>query len=324
MPRERNASDETIQRVAETYLELGVRPTVRRVMKRTGASSETVRRVLARIDASGQWINENSTHPGGHPSNLRSSSAPPGTSDPHQASNGLQQLHDELAIAQKEIEQLRTRVDELFAKITPKPPPPPIPAGHPLYGLTIPAASLKLLREVGHPTSTIDLAKDLQRQGFPFIKEPASAVHVALSRIEKKNGEVFRIARGKWALKSWFSEDEIDEIVKLRDGQPYRDADLHSENVQRASKSSRARGVRWGRTPFEELFPFDKITTLRTLLNNGMRADLAIAKIGMPLGTFKKYRKIIKDETNFCDEKSFYDAANKLREGIAAAKTGLG
>ena len=70
-------------------------------------------------------------------------------------------------------------------------------------------------------------------QGSRQPTAPSSAVDHALSKRAKKYGDVLRVGGGKWGLKAWYTENELDDISKSMGGMGGRDKAQHGERTKK-------------------------------------------------------------------------------------------
>jgi hypothetical protein len=149
---------------------------------------------------------------------------------------------------------------EVPAKAAPEPSfssvgsrPSSLPTNSPFYGLGLRDAAFKLLF-VSHPKHTQtsrEIWEALASAGFTSAhSEPSSAVDHALSKRAKKYGDVLRAGGGKWGLKAWYTENELDDISKSMGPMGGRDKAQHGERTKKGMLVARSRGVRLGKELF--------------------------------------------------------------------------
>ncbi|MBC7906957.1 MAG: hypothetical protein H7Y60_09460 [Rhodospirillaceae bacterium] len=160
-------------------------------------------------------------------------------------------------------------------------------------GKTIADAAMLVLTENNAPLSPREIVCEFDKHNFSILKNPVSAISHALKRREKNEGDVVRITRGRWALKAFYTEEELLNILKGLNGRPERDADYHSARVRAALKASRLRGVIIGRRPFEDLYTPEVIREFRQMRAGGASIKVALKAISMPMPTYKKYKSLI-------------------------------
>lgn len=111
----------------------------------------------------------------------------------------------------------------------------PLPQDNPFFGMGLRQAVNHQLTLVPkkHTQSPKEIWAALEAAGFTSAhSDPVSAVHSALRRRAKTHPDVFLVGAGKWGLKSWYVEEELDEIHKSVGGMGGRDAAEHSERTK--------------------------------------------------------------------------------------------
>jgi hypothetical protein len=144
----------------------------------------------------------------------------------------------------------------------------------PYFGLNLPQAVAKALEIAKGPASVREVWAMLEADGYPSISEsPVNGVHWALRRRMEKAGDIILIGRGKWALRSRYTEDELASIQSGLGGMAGRDREHHILKTKEAIANSKAIGVRWGR---KAMMTPELITTVeRMLLAQEKVADVA-------------------------------------------------
>lgn len=83
-------------------------------------------------------------------------------------------------------------------------------------------------------------------------------------------------------------------IVALHAALAQLESDQISERTRARMRSAKARGVRFGRKTFAELFvDTGKVAEYRKLRRGGMPTKEALKRIEMPRSTYKKYQEIV-------------------------------
>jgi Helix-turn-helix domain of resolvase len=109
----------------------------------------------------------------------------------------------------------------------------PMPEGNPFYGLGLREACPRQLEMIRKPQLPREIWEVLQSVGYQTAHgDPAGAVHSALRRRAKTHGDVLLVGEGKWGLKSWYTEDDLEEIKKSVGGMGGRDSAAHSERTK--------------------------------------------------------------------------------------------
>ncbi|MFM9846629.1 MAG: hypothetical protein ACKVP3_05660 [Hyphomicrobiaceae bacterium] len=119
----------------------------------------------------------------------------------------------------------------------------------PFYGLGLREACPKRLRLL--PPKTEQTAREiwdaLALEGFQTAhKNPVHAVNDAMRRRAKTHNDVLLVGAGKWGLKSWYSEAELEQIRKSVGGMGGRDKVAHSAATTKGMLVAVSRGVRLG------------------------------------------------------------------------------
>lgn len=124
----------------------------------------------------------------------------------------------------------------------------PMPADSPYYGKAFPEAAMQRLSLAAKPESAREIWAALSAASFPSdSKDPVHAVHWALRRRAEKHGDVLLVGVGKWGLRDWYSDEQIEEITRNLGGMGGRDREAHVEKTRQGIANLKARGVRWGR-----------------------------------------------------------------------------
>jgi hypothetical protein len=117
------------------------------------------------------------------------------------------------------------------------------------WGLAKPDALVKLLDDTGAPLTPREMSAILDAEGFPSTHEdPVKSVGWALKKRSAKVGDVLLIGRGKWGLRSWYSEDELELFRRGAGGMGGRDRADHSAKTRAGMAALRANGVPLGRS----------------------------------------------------------------------------
>jgi hypothetical protein len=147
------------------------------------------------------------------------------------------------------------------------------------WGLAKPDALVKLLDDTGAPLSPREMSAILAAEGFPSTHEdPVKSVGWALKKRAEKVGDVLLIGMGKWGLRKWYSEDELELFRRGIGGMGGRDRAAHSARTKAGMAALRANGVPLGRT--EKMTPEVMDTIERMLLAQRKVADVA-AELGV-------------------------------------------
>lgn len=180
--------------------------------------------------------------------------------------------------------------------------------------LAIAEASIRILEQYRQPMSPREIASCLENIGYPFVKDDAAnAVGNALVKRVKFRNDVVRVERGKWAIRGWYTQERLDQILGALNKRPERDADYHAKRVREAQAKAQARGVRMGRVPFEELYSPELIMEYKALRSQGVRVKDAINMCSIPFGTYKKYRALLEDGQKYQTAEDVSRAAMALR-----------
>lgn len=92
-----------------------------------------------------------------------------------------------------------------------------------------------------------EITEVLKRTGYEIAhKYPNHAVHNALRRRADQRGDVVLVGVGKWGLRKWYTQDELDQLVANLGGMGGRDREAHIERTKVGLQTARARGVRLG------------------------------------------------------------------------------
>jgi hypothetical protein len=157
--------------------------------------------------------------------------------------------------------------------IDPVAPAPEAKRGR-FYGLAKPDALVKHLDDVEVPLTPRELSAALDAAGFPSTHEdPIKSVTWALKKRSEKVGDVLLIGRGKWGLRKWYTEDELELFRRGKGGMGGRDRASHSARTKAGMAALRANGVPLGRT--EKMTPEVMDTIEHMLLDQRKVADVA-------------------------------------------------
>ncbi|WP_286965358.1 hypothetical protein [Methylobacterium sp.] len=84
----------------------------------------------------------------------------------------------------------------------------------PLYGLTIPEASIAVLSAHGKPLPNVALVEELKRGGLALAAiDPVNTVGSVLTRRFHSAGDIVRISRGLWGLPQWYPDRDFAREV---------------------------------------------------------------------------------------------------------------
>ena len=167
------------------------------------------------------------------------------------------------------------------------------------FGMSIAEAAATQLRALGRPLLTKEISEALLTVGFQIMhSDPAHAVHNQLTKRSKREGDVIFVGGGRWGLKEWYTKAELEGIEALRGGMPGRDVELHKKKVREAIDAAKARGARFGRPTFNDLYSDEDFTTYRRLRAEGKSVKEALAAIKMPYPTYRKYKDRIEGEAD--------------------------
>ena len=129
----------------------------------------------------------------------------------------------------------------------PAPPPPSVdPVHSPYYGMGLREACFKRLNLVPHKQAQTarQIWEALALVGFKSAHiDPPHSVQSALARRAQRHGDVLLVGSGKWALKSWYTDEELEEIKGSLDGMPGRDRGNHKERTKEGMLVARSRGA---------------------------------------------------------------------------------
>jgi hypothetical protein len=196
-------------------------------------------------------------------------------------------LERSLAVAQGRSSPAKTTESaEKQASITAKrAESPPILSSGPrkgrFWGLAKPDALVKLLDDTGAPLSPREMSAILEAEGFPSTHEdPVKSAGWALKKRAEKVGDVLLIGRGKWGLRSWYSEDELELFRRGIGGMGGRDRADHSAKTRAGMAALRANGVLLGRRP--GMTP-ERLDTIEQMI----LAQRKVADIAAELGVSK-------------------------------------
>ncbi len=109
------------------------------------------------------------------------------------------------------------------------------------FGMSLKEACIaQLSRFNREPQTARELWAALEAAGFQSAhSDPTHAIFTALTKRSRSQKDVFLAGRGKWALKAWYSDAEIEKIEAERDGMPGRD---HAAHVEKTSVECAWRG----------------------------------------------------------------------------------
>lgn len=237
-----------------------------------------------------------------------------------QPDNEIAQLRQEIAELGRLVALLRAELEQTKqpkenpANDVGHRPSDMLPHDHPFYGLSIPDAATKQLAMLGEESTLRQITAALLRSGYKISSDPPeNAVRQGLKRRAGRQGDIVLVGRGKWGMMEWYSTENINDKLDNLGGEPGRDFEHHRLRVLSAQKLSRQMGVRYGRATFEELYPYEKIEELMRLSATGTPLSEALSSIGMPRGTYNKYKTAINDPAHFGTREAFLAEAERIR-----------
>lgn len=155
--------------------------------------------------------------------------------------------------------------------------------------------------------SNMEICRVLLDNGVEIVKEkPSSAVNFALSRRAKRKEDVVRVQRGKWAIRSWYTAEQLAEILSSLTKTPSRDADLHSSSTKEGMASAKARGVRIGRENFDDIYvKTGRLLEFQQELQRsgvtqfkGAQLKDVLNRFKIPMPTYRKYQHVFNTVPN--------------------------
>lgn len=316
MPRPKTINFGTVHRFAAALIDSHIWPTRRLVRKGTGGGSETVSQFLKQLDLLAMWKMK-----WGDARPPRMRSRPPVQDfKTQQPDKEITLLRQEIAELGRLMDLLRTQVEhpkqpeENAARDAELPPSDMLPSDHPLFGLSIPDAAAKQLAMLGEDSTLRQITAALLKSGYKISSDPPeNAVRQGLKRRAARQGDVVLVGRGKWGMMKWYSPDRLNDKLSNLGGEPGRDFEHHRMRVLSAQELSRQMGVRYGRATFEELYPYEKIEEFRRLRAAGTPLPNALSSIGMPRGTYNKYKSAINGHVHFGTQETFLAEAERIR-----------
>lgn len=121
------------------------------------------------------------------------------------------------------------------------------PEQNPFYGLGLKDACFKQLAMTRTPQTVKEVWEGLAAAGFQSAhNDPPHAVLNALSRRASKHRDVLLVGEGKWGLKTWYTDDQLEEIKKSVGGMGGRDKAAHGERTKAGMLLAKKRGARIG------------------------------------------------------------------------------
>lgn len=166
----------------------------------------------------------------------------------------------------------------------------PLPHDNPFFGMGMRQAVYHQLTLVPkkHTQSPKEIWAALEAAGFSSAhSDPVNAVHSALRRRAKTHADVFLVGGGKWGLKSWYVEEELEEIHKSVGGMGGRDAAEHSERTKAGMRVALTqRGVRVGKPLF--LTP-ERMEEVKQLVRDGVSVTDIAKRFGITTKAIYNY-----------------------------------
>jgi len=123
----------------------------------------------------------------------------------------------------------------------------------PFFGMSLKDACYKQLTLVGHKNAQTpkEIWAALAAGGYQSAhNDPSHAVLNALSRRASKRGDVLLVGGGKWGLKDWYTDAELEAIKGSIGGMPGRDTEAHRERTKSGMLLAKGNGARIGRDLF--------------------------------------------------------------------------
>lgn len=157
------------------------------------------------------------------------------------------------------------------------------PEQSPFYGLGLREAAPKQLRIAGTPQLPREIWAALEATGYQTAHgDPPSAVRSALKRRASTHHDVFLVGEGKWAIKDWYTEEQLAELMKSIGGMGGRDKAAHSERTKAGMIVAMKRGAKPGQPT---KLPPDKEAEVERMLRDGASVIVIAAHIGVAPGT---------------------------------------
>jgi hypothetical protein len=155
------------------------------------------------------------------------------------------------------------------------------PEKSPFYGMGLKDACFEQLNRV--PRKSAQTCKEiwdaLAEAGFQSAhNDPVHAVLNALSRRAAKHRDVLLVGGGKWGLKIWYTDAELDEIKQSLGGMPGRDRGAHSERTRAGMLLAKRNGARLGA---KLIMTAEKIKEAEQMLIAGKTVAEVATKLGV-------------------------------------------
>jgi hypothetical protein len=192
-------------------------------------------------------------------------------------------------------------------------PPKQLSTKSPYYGLGLREAGPKRLSML--PPKTAQSARQiweaLAAEGYQSAhRDPVHAMNDALRRRAKTHADVLLVGEGKWGLKSWYSEDDLEEIKKSMGGMGGRDKASHSEATTRGMLVAMARGAKPGQP---RKVTAENVGRIEEMIRSGMPISEVASQIGVTAGTI--YNHFPSDKV-----RALRDEGRKQREKEAVSE----
>jgi hypothetical protein len=163
-----------------------------------------------------------------------------------------------------------------------------------LEGDELAAASVIQLETSNCPLTGREIAGALSRTGIQFsTRDPAYSVFVALKKRANSVGDVVMSGFGKWALRKWYSESEIEELKNKWGGMGGHTRADHAGRTSKAVRKRLANGESWGR---QRTVTAEHMTKAYEAIQRGASKLAAATAAGIKHPTFAWYWKTFEME----------------------------
>jgi hypothetical protein len=185
--------------------------------------------------------------------------------------------------------------------------PPQEPRQRRFYGLSRIDASVKCIRERKTadtprdtwPMTTREMWTELEADGFPkTASDPAKNIGWDLKQRASKLGDVLLVGGGRWGMRDWYTDEEVEQLKREQGGMAGRDSSVHREKTREGMAAIQAQGVRIGAA--KKMTP-EVQDRARLLIAQGCTVGEAAKELGVSKGALYLYgitRTKIKEASN--------------------------
>lgn len=162
-----------------------------------------------------------------------------------------QKLSTELEAVRAAISALRSAADANAPELL------DLSAPDTFKGISFPAMTSRAIQVAGRALVSREILEILIKHGAAHDASEASVnkVQAALNRRADEVGDIAHIGDGKWVLKKWYTEKELQDLASKIDGANARDREEHRKRTREGIAALKARGGTIGKKHFVKDHP---------------------------------------------------------------------